>query len=166
MRFQRAFLAASFLAAFSLTGCNLLSPTEPGGDLSGPDRYRLTTTMTNTSGVANLDEVQIFIDGNMVMDSCSNFDPQYDNNDNVSYLCTDGSVASLSLSAAGSIGPGSHSMGFSITQTSGPSNGIYTVAAFTIEVRDANGALLKSISLPAQTASLGTGGSIKYSFTI
>jgi hypothetical protein len=30
MRFQRAFLAAAFLAAFSLTGCNLLSPTEPG----------------------------------------------------------------------------------------------------------------------------------------
>jgi len=167
MRFQKAFLAAAFLAAFGLTGCNLLSPTDPGGGLSGPDRYSLTTTMTNTPGVANLDEVQIYIDGNIVMDSCSNFDPQYDSDGNiVSDLCIDGSFASMTLSAAGSIGPGSHSMGFFISQTTGPSHGTYTVAAFTIEVRDANGALLKSISLPAQTASLGTGGSIRYAFSI
>ncbi len=168
MRFQKAFLAASFLAAFSLTGCNHLSPTEPSdGGLSGSDMYSLAATLTNTSGAPNVDEVQTIIDGHIVSDSCSSFDPQYDGDGNViAYTCTDGSSASLTLTAAGSIGPGSHTLRFFISQTSGPSHSTYTMGSFTIEVRDANGKPLKSISLPAQTANLESGASITYTFTI
>jgi len=170
MRFQRAFLAASFLAAFSLTGCNLLSPTEPGdGGLSGPDKLSLTATMTDTSGNPSLNEIQIIIDGNVVADSCSNSDPQYDGDGNIiGYSCTDGSSVSLTLSAAGSIGPGSHTIKILIaesTQYDHTPRGPYSVAAFTIEVDGADGKLLKNISLPAQTAT-GGGFSVSYPFTI
>jgi len=170
MRFQRAFLAAVFLAAFGLTGCNLLSPTEPGDNgLSGPDKFSLTATMTDTSGTPSLNEIQIIIDGNIVADSCSSSDPQYDGDGNIiDYICADGSTVSLTLSAASPIGPGSHTVKIFVSQSTQYDHaprGPYSVAAFTIEVNGADGKLLKTISLPAQTAA-GGAFSVSYPFTI
>jgi len=175
MRFHKAFLAAALLAAFGLTGCNSRSPTEPAGPpvpagLSGPDKYSLTTTLANTSGTATLDDGQILIDNVVVEDSCPNADLelQFDGDGNIiGSFCTAGPSNSVYLSAAGNIGPGSHTMRFFISeQTTAYSPTPYTVAAFTIEVRDASGKLLKSINLPAQTANLKVGDSMSYLFTI
>ncbi len=175
MRFQRAFLAAVFLGAFGLTGCNSRSPTEPAGPpvpvgLSGPDKYSLTTTMTNTSGAATLSDGQILIDNVVVADSCPNADlnPEVDGDGNIiGYFCTKGASTSAILSAAGAIGPGSHTLRFFISeQTTAYAPTPYTVAAFTIGVRDTTGKLLKSVNLPAQTANLKVGDSMIYLFTI
>jgi hypothetical protein len=173
MRFKMIFLAAILLPAFGMAGCNgLRSLTEPPDGLTGPYTFSMATSMSNSSGAPTILEAQIIIDNDVVADSCPEEDliPQTDADGNiVSYDCTAPAASTVTLSTEGHIGPGTHRVRFflsSQTTTSTPTP--YTVMAFTFRVCDAKGNLIKSISLPAQSARIGSTGqdSIDYTITI
>ncbi len=167
------FLTAILPAALGLAGCNgLRSLTEPPDGLTGPDIYSLSTSLSNSSGAPTILEDQILIDNDVVADSCPADDlfPQTDSDGNIlSYDCTAPAASTVALGSEGRIGPGTHRVRFFLnyqTTTSTPTP--YTVMAFTFQVSDTKGNLIKSISLPAQSARIGSTGqdSIDYTITI
>jgi|GEM_PF-4933514 len=173
MRLNRLLLAATCLAAFGLAGCDALrSLTEPPDGLTGPFTFSFSTTLSNTSGAATILEAQVIIDNDVVADSCPPEDlfPETDADGNIlSYSCSAPAVATVAFSPGGHIGPGTHRVRFflnSQTTTSTPTS--YAVMAFTLQVNDAKGNPLKSISLPAQTGRIGSTGqdSIDYTITL
>jgi hypothetical protein len=169
MRLEKLYLAATLMAAFALSGCKALEHlTSPDDGLTGPDTFSLTTNMSNSTGDATILDAQILIDNNVVADSCPAGDdfPDFDPDGNqVGSSCSAPAVPTATLSTAGHIGPGTHTMRFfmsSETTTRAP----YSVLPFTIRVIDQNGVHLPDINLPGQSGTLGSGGSIVYSFTI
>jgi hypothetical protein len=168
MQIRQAFLTAA-LSALALAGCSQKSPTDPPSMLSGPDRFTLSTTLSDTSGQPSLTWVQLTVDHVVEADSCPPADviPDYDGNGvPTSYSCSVPSFSTVLLSAKDQIAPGSHILRISIVQQ--PSNvfSTYKVDAFTIQVSDASGKLLKSINVPAQTARLMVGQEFDFSFTV
>jgi hypothetical protein len=171
MRLEKMVLAATLVAAFALSGCKALENlTGPGDGLTGPDTFSLTTNMSNSTGDATILDAQILIDNNVVADSCPDADefPDFDPDGNqVGTSCSAPAVATATLSTAGHIGPGTHTMRFFISsQTTNYTRTPYTVLPFTIRVVDQNGVHLPDINLAGQAASLQVGGSIDYTFTI
>jgi hypothetical protein len=169
MRLEKLYLAATLMAAFALSGCKALEHlTGPDDGLTGPDTFSLTTNMSNSTGDATILDAQILIDNNVVADSCPAGDdfPDFDPDGNqVGSSCSAPAVPTATLSTAGHIGPGTHTMRFfmsSETTTRAP----YTVLPFTVRVIDQNGVHLPDINLPGQSGTLASGGSIVYSFTI
>jgi len=75
-------------------------------------------------------------------------------------------VASAPLGTTGQAGAGPHTMQILLTSQSTSSPTSYTVANATIQIFDLNQTLLKTITLPTQTANLVNGGTINYSFTL
>ncbi|HXO19874.1 MAG TPA: hypothetical protein VOA87_08110 [Thermoanaerobaculia bacterium] len=86
--------------------------------------------------------------------------------DIVGYSCNAPAVSFVPFNTGGSIGPGTHRLEFFMSsQTTGGTPTPYNVTAFNFVIYDRSGKVLKTISQPSQTASLGSGGSIFYSFS-
>jgi len=171
MQRNQLFLAATLLAAFGLAGCNALRTlTEPpDGGLTGPYTFSLSTNLSNTAGVPTVIDAQILIDNVVVADSCPQQDefPQTDGDGNITYFCEAPASGAVNLGTGGHIGPGMHTIRFFISsQTGGNTPTPYIVMAFSIQVNDAQGNPLKTLSLPAQSASLRAGQSIVYEISI
>jgi hypothetical protein len=173
MRLNRIFLAATLLPALGVAGCDhVRSLTEPPSpaSLAGPYTFSMSTTLSNTSGTPTIVDAEVLIDNNVEADSCPPGDRELDTDPDgnvISFSCTAPAVAAVTLSTGGHIGPGMHTMLFFISsQTAGSSPTPYTVMAFTFQVSGANGNLIKSISLPSQSANLAIGQSIVYTFTL
>lgn len=170
MRRNKLFLATTFLAAFGLAGCNALRTlTEPPDDgLTGPYTFSLSTSLSNTAGVPTVIDAQILIDNVVVADSCpqQNEFPQTDGDGNVTYFCEAPASAAVNLGTGGHIGPGLHTVLFFISSQTTSTPVPYTVMAFSIQVNDAQGNPLKTLNLPAQSASLRAGQSIVYQISI
>jgi hypothetical protein len=170
MRRNRIFLAATLLAALGMTGCNgLRSLTEPPDDgLTGPYTFSLSTNLSNSTGTPTVIDAQILIDNVVVADSCPQQDefPQTDGDGNVTYFCEAPASAEVNLGTGGHIGPGMHTVLFFISSQTASAPTPYTVAAFSIQVNDAQGKPLKTLSLPAQSAALRAGQSIVYEIVI
>ncbi|HEY0555507.1 MAG TPA: hypothetical protein VGG20_14695 [Thermoanaerobaculia bacterium] len=171
MRRKMLFLAAGFLAAFGLAGCNgLRSLTEPPDDegLTGPYTFSLSTNLSNTAGTPTIIDAQILIDNIVVADSCPQQDEgsQTDGDGNITYFCEAPASAEVDLGTGGHIGPGMHTVLFFISSQTASAPTPYTVMAFSIQVNDAQGNPLKTLSLPAQSASLRAGQSIVYQISI
>lgn len=171
MRHDRFFLTATLLAALGMAGCNgLRSLTEPPDDvgLTGPYTFSLSTSLRNTAGDATVIDAQILIDDVVVADSCPPLDevPQTDGDGNVTDFCEAPAAAAVNLGTGGHIGPGLHTVLFFISSQTSSAPTPYTVAAFNIQVNDAKGNPLKTLSLPAQSASLRAGQSIVYQISI
>jgi hypothetical protein len=142
MRLKTA-LAVLVLAGLCLFGCHSSNPTSSGGL-----NVVITASIANTTLQPTITEGQLLVDGSLVTD-------------NVSPAPT----ATLALTASGGIASGAHTMSCVIVnQTSSPNN--YTVAAPNIQVYDANGNFLKSVTLPTQSGSLATGQAITFSFSL
>jgi hypothetical protein len=147
----------------------LLGCVPPTPVLEGPDTITLSTTITNDSGTANIVDAQIILDSVQVDESCpADLSPETDANGNITGEdCSAAPSTSESLTAMSSIGPGSHRLEFHLLTLTAPVQPApYTVAGFTVQVYDMGGNLLKTIRLPAQTATLGStdSWSIFYSF--
>jgi hypothetical protein len=161
-------LLAAGLSAFCTGGCGSggggSGPTMPGG----PDTYTLSAAMKSVSGDLTIGEVTIRLDGFTVADSCLRYlEPIYDAaGDVIGYGCGAPASAAVSFSAGGSIGPGSHTLTFFMVAQAVAPPTTYTVPAFNLVVKGPDGKPLKTISLPAQTASIGDGGSIVYGFSL
>jgi hypothetical protein len=148
---------SSPLFCLILAACGGHSPTSPGPT----DSYSLSTSLTNNTGAATIVDAQIIIDKVVVYDSCP---PQYQsptldtNGDPDGFVCVAPPVASVPLVSSGAIGPGNHQLIMLLSQIS-PNAQLnpYTMAAFNIVIHSPTGALLKTISLPSQTATLGPG---------
>ena len=133
------------LLALALAGCHSGS-----GTTSSPGGLQITIAagMVNTALAPTILDAQLLFDGVVAVDAPSST-----------------GVAIVSLSTAGATSSGSHTLAFLIaSQTSTPNN--YTVPAPTIQVFDANGNFLKTLNLTTTTASLATGQSINYNFTL
>ncbi len=165
MRHPKLFLAATALAAFGLAGCNTLkSLTEPPDGLTGIYTFSLSTTMSNSTGKPTILDAQLLIDDNVEADSCppAYVYPQTDSDGNVTYYCNAPAVATVNLSAGDHIGPGMHTLLFFMSSETDRSPVPYTVQAFTMQVFDPGGHLVKSINLPTQSGH----ESIVYQITI
>ena len=166
MRIRQAFLVAT-LSALSLAGCSK-SPTDP--KLSGSDHFSVTVFLNNASRHdATLGWVRLLVDNVVEDDSCPapNVETVYDENGIASgTVCTWPTTSTVILSAKDRINPGPHTLRLVLLQT--PSSGyfLYTVDAFTIEVLDENGKLLKNIDFTTQSFSIAAGQQIYYNFTI
>jgi len=162
MNTKKALLMAA-LPALCFVGCSgKSSPTAPGAFV---DTFSLRTTMVNTSGSATIVNVDVFIDGAFAAFSCPGtyIDTLYASDGSVlGYTCSAPGVATVAVNAAGQVTTGSHTLRFQMTQATDPSPATYTVMAFTLTVHDAAGRLVKTLNLPAQTASLAIGQDISY----
>jgi hypothetical protein len=170
MRFKMIFLAAILPPAFGMAGCNgLRSLTEPPDGLTGPYIFSMSTSLSNTAGTPTLLDAQLVIDRNNLADSCPQqyIVAQPDSDGNITFDCQAPAVSAVTLSWEGKIGGGTHTILFFISsQTTGASPSPYTVAAFTFQVRDAQGNLIKSIRLPTQSGNFANGQSIVYTITL
>jgi hypothetical protein len=161
-------LLAVLLLALSLGGCGGgSSPTE--GTVASL-QFSLSTTLTNTAGIATIQDAQVRLDNAVKMDSCPRgaTEPQYDANGKViGFDCVFKGAATVTLSAADRIGSGSHTLLFFISQqTTNHSPSPYRISAFTIQITDIQGKPVKTISLPAQSGNLASGQALSYTFTI
>jgi hypothetical protein len=135
---------AMMLAGMCALGCsNSNSPTSGSAFM-----VVISATVTNTAMATTITEAQLIVDGGSA----------------VVFSATT-AVATDTLSTSGQAGTGPHTMAVAITgQTTSPNS--YTVSAATVQVLDLNRTLLKTITLPNQTAVLATGGTINYSFSL
>jgi hypothetical protein len=147
------------LAALFLPGCGRRSPTE----LSGPDRFSLDVTLRNASGQSTLGWVQLSVDNVVEDDSCPapNIVTEPSGRS-----CDFVDLSIVLLSAEDRIAPGPHILRISILQQPSSESYRYTVDAFTMEVRDGSGQLLKNIDFPALSDRLTAGQAFYYNFTI
>jgi hypothetical protein len=152
---------AATLAVLCMSACGGGGggPTMP----SGADSYTLSAAMKNASGAPTILEATIRLDGFTVADSCKDLQPITDSDGNViGYICDAPAAATVTFSAGGSIGPGSHRLEFFLLSPAQAGTATYTVPPFKLAVTGANGKPLTTINLPSQTASLGAGQSIVY----
>jgi hypothetical protein len=135
---------ALMLAGMWALGCsNSNSPTSGSAFM-----VVITATVTNTAMASTITEAQLLVDGGTEVIFSAPTPAETD-----------------TLSTSGQAGTGPHTMAVAITgQTFSPTS--YTVSAATVQVLDLNRTLLKTITLPNQTATLATGGSITYSFSL
>ena len=144
MSLKQASVAVMLAGLWAVGGCsNSNSPTSGSAFM-----VVITATITNTANAATITEAQLIVDGG----TASIIDPSP-------------AAATGVLGTSGQAGSGPHTMAVAITgQTTSPSS--YTVSLASVQVFDLNRTLLKTIMLPNQTATLGTGSSIGYSFSL
>ncbi len=141
MNFKQAAIAVALLGSLAL-GCGS-SPTSSSGF-----QIMITAGLANSKLAPTILEAQLLVDGATAVDQSPAT-----------------AAALVSLLTQGSIGSGGHTMQIAIlNQTSSPNS--YTVTTPSIQVFDINGNFLKTIQLPTQTATLATGGTINYSFSL
>jgi hypothetical protein len=149
---RRAWLAAA-LAVLCAAGCHGNGPTAPGPT----DTFRLRATMSSTDGTATMVDAGVALDGQVVASSCGAVDS--DGN------CLTPAVSTYTFVGGGGIAPGMHTLLFFVdSQTTGRPV-TYTVSPFAVLIYDQNGKLLKTVSLPAQTATLPLAVGMTYTFT-
>ncbi len=144
MKLRQASLAA-LLAGLSALGCHgYSSPTSSSGF-----QIVIVATLANSAQAPTIVEAQLLFDGVEVEDPGTEANP----------------VASILFAPTGFTTSGPHTFQLQIvSQTTSPNS--YTVTTPIIRVFDVAGTLLKTIQLNTQTASLATGGSISYSFSL
>ncbi len=144
MKLRQASLAA-LLAGLLALGCHgSSSPTSSSGF-----QIVILAALANSAQAPTIVEAQLLFDGVVVDDPGTEANP----------------VASILLAPTGFTTSGPHTFQLQIvSQTTSPNN--YTVTTPIVRVFDVAGTLLKTIQLNTQTASLATGGSISYSFSL
>jgi hypothetical protein len=144
MKLGRASLAA-ILAGLSVLGCHGNSPTSSSSGF----QIAIIATLANSAMAPTIVEAQVLLDGTAVEDTGTEVTP----------------APSFTFTPAGFAAAGPHTLQLQIvSQTTSPNS--YTVNMPFVRVFDLNGTLLKSIQLSTQTASLATGGTINYSFSL
>jgi len=144
MKLRQASLAALLAGPLAL-GCHgSSSPTSASGF-----QIVIIAVLANTAQAPTIVEAKALFDGVVVEDPGTESNP----------------VASILFDPTGFTTSGPHTFQLQIVdQTTSPNN--YTVATPIVRVFDVAGTLLKTIQLNTQTASLATGGSISYSFSL
>lgn len=143
MKLRQASLAALLAASLAL-GCHGSSPTSSSGF-----EIVIVAALANTAQAPTIAEAQLLFDGAVVEDLGPESPP----------------VASVTFTPTGFATSGPHTFQLQIVdQTASPTS--YTVPMPIIRVFDVAGTLLKTIQLNTQTASLATGGTITYSFSL
>jgi hypothetical protein len=143
MNLKQASLAIMLVASCALGCTRSNSPTA-----SGDFQLAINVTLANTAKAATIQQAQLLVDGATVVISSPT-----------------APAASVVLNVTGTATPGPHTLAILIVaQTSTPTS--YTVTTPTIQVFDLNAKLLKTITLPTTTATLATGGTISYSFSL
>lgn len=143
MRFKQASLLIMLAALWALGCSGSNSPTASSGF-----QLAITIGVANTSMAATIKGAQLLVDGATAIV----FTPA-------------APAATAALNVTGDAGAGPHTLAVLIVdQTSTPNS--YTVTTPSIQVFDLNSKLLKTIQLPTQTATLATGGTISYSFSL
>jgi hypothetical protein len=137
--------AAALLAGLLALGCSGgNSPTSSSGF-----EIVILAALANTAQAPTIVEARLLFDGAEVEDPGTEANP----------------VATLFFTPTGFATTGPHTFALQIiAQTTSPNS--YTVPSPTIRVFDVAGTLLKTIQLSSQTASLATGGTITYSFSL
>ena len=138
--------AAALLAGLLALGCSGggNSPTSSSGF-----QIVILAALTNTAQAPTIFEARLLFDGAEVEDPGMEANP----------------VATVAFTPTGFATTGPHTFALQIvTQTTSPNS--YTVSSPVIRVFDVAGTLLKTIQLSSQTASLATGGTITYSFSL
>ncbi len=141
MTLKHAFLALP-VAALCALGC--------GGSPTSSKSFQLsiTATVSNTAMQATIQDTQLLVDGATTED--------------VTVLTP---LASVPFTVTGNAGSGGHTLAVLIAkQTTTPNS--YTVTTPIVQVFDANGKFVRNIQLTTQTASLATGQSISYTFSL
>jgi hypothetical protein len=145
MKLRQASLAA-LLAGLLALGC---SGGGNGPTTSSGFEIVIVAALTNTAQAPTIIEAQLLFDGAVVQDPGTESNP----------------VATLLFTPTGFATTGPHTFALQIvTQTTSPNS--YTVAMPIVRVFDVAGTLLKTIQLNTQTATLATGGTISYSFSL
>jgi len=144
MKLGQASLAA-LLAGLWALGCHGSSgPTSSSGF-----QIVILADLANTAQVPTIVEAQLLFDGVVVDDPGTEASP----------------LASILFAPTGFTTSGPHPFPLPIvSQTTSPNS--YTVATPIVRVFDVAGTLLKTIQLNTQTATLATGGTISYSFSL
>jgi hypothetical protein len=138
--------AAALLAGLLALGC---SGGGNGPTSSSGFQIVIIAALTNTAQAPTIFEAQLLVDGVEVEDPGMVPTP----------------VATILFTPTGFVSTGPHTFALQIvTQTTSPNS--YTVPTPVIRVFDVAGTLLKTIQLGSQTASLATGGTITYSFSL
>jgi hypothetical protein len=144
MKLRQASLAALLAGCLAL-GCH------GGGSPTSSSGFQIVifATLANTAQAPTIVEAQLLFDGVEVEDPGTEPTP----------------VAFINFVPTGFATSGPHTFQLQIVdQTTSPNT--YTVPTPIIRVFDVAGTLLKTIQLNTQTASLATGGSISYSFSL
>lgn len=144
MSLKQASVAVMLAGILAVGGCsNSNSPTS-----GSAFEVVINATITNTTNAATITQAQLIVDGATQV-----------------IFAPSAAAATGALSTSGQAGSGPHTMAVAITgQTTSPNN--YTVSMVTVQVFDLNRTLLKTITLADQTAMLGTGQSVSYSFSL
>lgn len=138
--------AAALLAGFLALGC---SGGGNGPTSSSGFQIVIIAALTNTALAPTIVEARLLFDGVEVEDPGTEANP----------------AATLLFTPTGFATTGPHTFALQIVaQTTSPNS--YTVPPPVIRVFDVAGTLLKTIQLSSQTASLATGGTISYSFSL
>jgi len=138
--------AAALLAGLLALGC---SGGGNGPTSSSGFQIVIIAALADTAQVPTIIEAQLLVDGVEVQDSGTESSP----------------VATVLFTPTGFASTGPHTFALQIvTQTTSPNS--YTAPPPIIRVFDVAGTLLKTIQLSSQTASLATGGTITYSFSL
>jgi|ERR1700688_3123320 len=144
MKLRQASLAALLAGCLAL-GCG------GGGSPTSSSGFQIViiATLANTAQAPTIVEAQLLFDGVVVEDPGTESIP----------------AASVLFTPTGFATSGPHTFQLQIvSQTTSPNS--YTVPAPIIRVFDVAGTLLKTIQLNTETASLATGGTINYSFSL
>ena len=137
---------AALLAGLLAVGC---SGGSNGPTTSSGFQIVIFAALTNTAQAPTIIEAQLLFDGVVVQDPGTESNP----------------VATLLFTPTGFAATGPHTFALQIvSQTTSPNS--YTVATPIVRVFDVAGTLLKTIQLNTQTATLATGGTISYSFSL
>jgi hypothetical protein len=139
----RKAVPALALAALCVVGCHSGSPTS-----TSSFQVVVQAGLANTALMPTILDAQLVFDGSLVQD-----------------LPQSPAASLVTLSASGGVNSGAHTVQFIIAnQTTTPNN--YTVTTPSIEVLDAAGNFVKTITLPVQSGSLATGQGFTYQFTL
>ena len=144
MRLKQALVAVMLAGMWALGCSNSNSPTS-----SNAFTLAVNVNLANTANVATITDAQLIVDGATAV-----------------IFSQAAPVASAPLGTTGQAGAGPHTMQILLTRQSTSSPMSYTVAQATIQIFELNQTLLKTITLPTQTAALVNGGSISYSFSL
>jgi hypothetical protein len=138
--------AAALLTGLLALGC---SGGSNGPTSSSGFQIVIFAALANSAVVPTIIEARLLFDGAEVEDPGTESSP----------------VATILFAPTGFATTGPHTFALQIvSQTTSPNT--YTVPPPVIRVFDVAGTLLKTIQLNAQTASLATGGTITYSFSL
>jgi hypothetical protein len=144
MKLRRVSLAA-LLLGLPVLGCHGNSPTSASSGF----QIAIIASLANSTMAPTIVEAQVLLDGVVVEDPGTEAAP----------------APLVTFTPIGFAAAGPHTLQLQIVdQTTSPNN--YTVAMPFIRVFDLSGTLLKNIQLSTESASLATGGTINYSFSL